>query len=197
MRQYLYTYKNFEATNVNVTKGEKTKERISAAIDFVYTLVTESMPEEYLMAFSPYTTAATLFADFCEMIQSDVPFETSSHDSVHITPHWDRYLKFTYCDYFHDGNYMLGLKSIAAHLTEIEYDIYFMNAYAGENEDFSRYYNKNIYSPNYQNPNATAVAYAPVGTLLEDVIYWRIYSKTEDDISEGSSGTLLCVIVIQ
>lgn len=196
MRQYLYTYNNFEATNVNVTKGIKTKDRIAGAIDFIFTLATSIMPSDVVEKINPYTTAASLLDDFLQMTQSDASFVASSSDSYYITPHWNRYLKFTYCDLFHDGNYLLGLKSICAQLTEIEHDLYFKNANEGQNFDLTSTFSQYIYSPNYTAPDATAIACAATEARLEDELNWNIYSKTPEDINNGTSGTRLCTILI-
>lgn len=193
MRQYLYTYNNFEASNVNVTSGIKTKERLSAAIDFLFTVMSsvgDSDVQSVIAKLNPYTAAASILIDFLKITQSDAAFASSSDDSMYITPHWNRYLKFTYCDLFHDGNYFLGLKSICAQLTEIEYDIYFKNANNGVNCDYTDSIYEYLYSPNYSAPNATAVACAATEARLEDTIQWEIYSKSENN------NTLLCTIYI-
>lgn len=185
MRQYLYTFENAEARNVEVSTGVTTREKVDAAIDWAFTVLGETV--ENINAF---TFAASLFKDYLTITGSSASFVSASGDSVAITPHWNRYLKFTYCDLFHDGNYFLGLKSICAQLTKIEYDMYFVNANGGKDVDITKNIYRYVYSPNYKAPDAVAVSCASTEPRLEDLIVWNIYSKKNNEY------TLLCVVDI-
>lgn len=127
---------------------------LSSTISIVVTGASEA--NVYIALFS---TGVSLLQDFLSSTGAKL-YHGSTSDYSFFNAQYDRYLKWTFVDLYGDGSWATGATTEWVYLRSVYYEEYLFTDIGGKTTKKTITYNKNLFSPNYQNPAPKAYQYA-------------------------------------